>query len=149
MKKLISRTAALAYRRKNLLTEAGKYFIVGGVCTVLDFALLFALTKWGGMPPVSASVVSFMAGTLLNYYLCTLWIFKVRRVANPKLEMTYYLIITAVGLGINSVVIWWLTSSFGHDVMVSKLGATFVTYWWNFGARKYFLHRSVALQTGR
>lgn len=146
MKKLISGTRALAHRRKNLLTEAGKYFIVGGLCTILDFSLLFTLTKWGSMPPVSASIASFMAGTLLNYYLCTIWIFKVRRIANPRLEMTYYIIITAVGLGINSLIIWWLTSGFGYDVMLSKLAATFVTYWWNFGARKYFLHRGVALQ---
>ena len=30
--------------------------------------------------------------------------------------------------------------------MISKLAATFLTYWWNFGARKYFLHRGMALQ---
>lgn len=146
MRKLVSLTAALAHKRKNLLTEAGKYLVVGGVCTVLDFGILFLLTHRGGMHAVPASVVSFMAGTVLNYYLCTFWIFKVRAVANRHLEMTYYLIITGVGLGINAVLIWLCTSYFGYDVMLSKLAATAVTFWWNFGARKYFLHRSAALQ---
>lgn len=146
MKKLLSLTAALAHRRKNLLTEAGKYLVVGGVCTVLDFSILFTLTHWGRVQPVPASVVSFMAGTVLNYYLCTLWIFRVRVVSNRHLEMTYYLIITGVGLGINALLIWLCTSHLGYDIMLSKLASTFVTYWWNFGARKYFLHRSVALQ---
>jgi putative flippase GtrA len=147
MKRLISRTAALAHKRRNLLTEAGKYFVVGGLCTVLDFALLFLLKEYFKVHLLTASCLSFMAGTVLNYYLCTYWIFKVRRVSNRQLEMVYYLIITGVGLGINSGLIWVLTSSLGYHFMLSKLMATFVTYWWNFGARKYFLHRSVALQT--
>lgn len=147
MKKLLSLTAALAHKRKNLLTEAGKYLVVGGVCTVLDFSILFVLTRRGHVQPVPASVVSFMAGTVLNYYLCTLWIFKVRVVGNRHLEMTYYLVITGVGLGINALLIWLCTAYLGYDVMLSKLASTFVTYWWNFGARKYFLHRSTALQT--
>lgn len=146
MKKLLSLTVALAHKRRNLLTEAGKYLVVGGVCTVLDFGILFALTHWGKMQPVPASLISFMAGTILNYYLCTVWIFKVRSIANRHLEMTYYFIITSVGLGINALLIWICTSHFGYDVILSKLASTFVTYWWNFGARKYFLHRSAPLQ---
>lgn len=148
MKKFIYRLTMLTLNRKNLLTEAGKYFIVGGVCTVLDFALLFVLTEYFAVHFLTASVVSFMAGTLLNYYLCTFWIFKIRRVADRRMEMMFYMIITAIGLGLNSLVIWVLTSSMGYHFLVSKLAATFVTYWWNFGARKYFLHRSVALQAG-
>lgn len=114
---------------------------------MLDFALLYLLTHYGKMPAVPASIISFMSGTVLNYYLCTIWIFKVRTVVNRNLEIMYYVVITGVGLGINSLIIWLLTSSFGYDVMVSKLAATFVTYWWNFGARKYFLHTKTALQS--
>lgn len=142
MKKLISRTAALAQKRKNVLTEAGKYLIVGGLCTVLDFALLFSLEQYLNVHFLTASVLSFTAGTVLNYYLCTYWIFKVRRVTDRRLEMGFYLVITAVGLAINSALIWMLTSQFGYHFMLSKLAATAATFWWNFGARKWFLHRS-------
>ncbi|HUC81396.1 MAG TPA: GtrA family protein [Flavisolibacter sp.] len=148
MKKFFYSLTALLLSRKTLLTEAGKYFIVGGVCTVLDFALLFVLKEYFAVHFMTASVISFMAGTLLNYYLCTFWIFKIRRVTDRRLEMMFYILITGIGLGLNSIVIWVLTSSMGYHFMLSKLAATFVTYWWNFGARKYFLHRSVALQPG-
>lgn len=146
MKKLISRSAALARKRKNVLTEAGKYLIVGGLCTALDFALLFALKQYGSVHLITASVLSFTAGTVLNYYLCTFWIFKFRRVTDRRLEIVFYLVITAVGLGINSALIWVLTSSAGFHFMMSKLAATAVTFWWNFGARKWFLHRGLAPQ---
>lgn len=146
MTNLIYNTRALARRRKNVLTEAGKYFIVGGICTVLDFALLFILTHYGKLHYLTSSIISFMSGTILNYYLCTVWIFKVRSISNRNLEMFYYIIITGVGLGINSLLIWGFTSLLGYYFMLAKLIATFVTYWWNFGARKYFLHSKIVLQ---
>ena len=54
--------------------------------------------------------------------------------------MFYYVVITAVGLSINTLLIWGLTEYLSMYYMLSKVLATFVTFWWNFGARKYFLH---------
>jgi putative flippase GtrA len=126
--------------KNETVIQAIKYFIVGGFCTILDFALLYLLTVHGGLNYVLSSIISFMSGTLLNYYLCTYWIFNVRVVENRNHELFYYGIITAVGLGINTGLIWLLTEFAGIFFMLSKLMATFVTYWWNFFARKYFLH---------
>ena len=140
MKKIISNTISLSIIKKDLVAQAGKYFVVGGVCTLIDFSLLFVLTHYFRINYLQASVISFMSATVLNYYLCTYWIFKIRTVENRNVELLYYTIITAVGLGINSLLIWVFTAYLGYYFMLSKLLATFVTYWWNFGARKYFLH---------
>jgi putative flippase GtrA len=120
--------------------QAIKYLIVGGVCTIIDFALLYTLTKFCGLNYLVSSTISFLSGTFLNYYLCTFWIFKVRAVEKIHHELLYYIIITMVGLGISVLLIWVFTHFLGFYFMISKLLATFVTYWWNFGARKYFLH---------
>jgi putative flippase GtrA len=138
---------AQAIRRKNVLNEAGKYFIVGGICTVLDFAILYILTEYLKVHYLTSSVISFMSTILLNYYLCTFWIFRFKIVNNKNLDLFYYIIITAIGLGINSVAIWYFTSFHGLHFMLSKLLATFFTFWWNFGARKYFLHSSMSVLT--
>lgn len=121
-------------------TQAVKYFIVGGCCTVLDFSLLFLLTHFTQLNYLTSSIISFMSGTVLNYLLCTFWIFKIRVIESRYHEFLYYALITAVGLGINTLIIWSLTEFFELYFMLSKLLATFVTYWWNFGARKYYLH---------
>ncbi len=126
--------------KNETFTQAVKYFIVGGFCTVLDFALLFILTHFVGLNYLTSSIISFMSGTVLNYFLCTYWIFKVKVVENRKHEFIFYVIITAIGLVINTLLIWSFTEYWGLYFMLSKLMATFVTYWWNFGARKYFLH---------
>lgn len=140
MKRLIGKIYILSIFKNETFTQAAKYFIVGGFCTVLDFAMLFVLTHFAGLNYVTSSIISFMSGTVLNYYLCTFWIFKIRVVENRHYEFFYYAIITAIGLGINTLLIWSFTEFIGLYFMLSKLLATFVTYWWNFGARKYFLH---------
>ena len=105
-------------------------YIIGVLMLYFDTAVVYKIS----------SIISFIIGTVLNYYLCTFWIFKIRVVENRYYEFLYYALITAIGLGINTLLIWGFTEFFGFHYMLSKLLSAFVTYWWNFGARKYFLH---------
>ena len=130
----------LKHSQNDLFIQAAKYFVVGGVCTVIDFAILFVLTQYGSINYITSSAISFMSATVLNYYLCTVLIFKIRTVENRYKEFFYYMIITGVGLGFNTLIIWSFTKFVGFYYLFSKVIATFVTYWWNFLARKYFLH---------
>jgi putative flippase GtrA len=135
----LTNTASLLIKN-DTVRQAAKYFVVGGFCTLLDFSLLYGLTHYLNMHYVLSSIISFMSGTILNYFLCTFWIFKIRIVENQNLEFFYYAVITAFGLGINTFLIWAITEYLSFNFMYSKVLATFVTFWWNFGARKYFLH---------
>lgn len=117
-----------------------KYTIVGGICTVLDFFLLYALTHFFGINYLLSSVISFMSGTLFNYFLCIGWIFDIRVIKKRHQEFLYYILITGIGLVINTLIIWLLTEYLGVYFMISKIVAVFITFWWNFLARKYFLH---------
>ena len=140
MKKTLTHIRNLSLIKNETFTQALKYFIVGGFCTILDFAMLFYFTHFFKLNYLPSSIISFMSGTVLNYYLCTFWIFKVRVIEKRHHEFMYYFIITGVGLGINTFMIWGFTEFWGLYFMFSKLLATFATYWWNFSARKYFLH---------
>lgn len=140
MKRIINKYYTQTILKNETITQAAKYFIVGGFCTVLDFAMLFVLTHFAGLNYLTSSIISFMSGTVLNYFLCTFWIFMIRVVENRHQEFLYYVMITAIGLGLNTLLIWSFTEFIGIYFLISKLLATFVTYWWNFGARKYFLH---------
>lgn len=126
--------------RSAVVIQAAKYVIVGGVCTILDFTLLFLSVNFFGLNYVIASIISFMFAAVLNYYLCVSWIFDTRVVGNRYHEFLYYALITGIGLGINTTFIWGLTQFFGIHFMLSKIPATLITFVWNFGARKYFLH---------
>lgn len=140
MKKKISVSSLNNFIKNENILQAFKYFMAGGVCTLLDFFLLYILTHYFGLNYLKSSIFSFMSGTFINYYICTVWIFSIRVIENKYREFIYYSIITIVGLSINTILIFTFTEIFHFYFMLSKLMAVFVTYWWNFGARKYFLH---------
>ncbi|MDD3740237.1 MAG: GtrA family protein [Bacteroidales bacterium] len=140
MIKKIDKNYLLSMIKTETFTQAAKYFGVGGLCTLVDISLLFVLSHYCGLNYITSSIISFLAGTILNYFLCTLWIFKVSRIKKRYQEFGFYLLITGIGLALNTFVIWGVTELFELNYMISKLFAIFVTYWWNFGARKYFLH---------
>lgn len=125
---------------KTLFREAFQYGIVGGICTVLDASVLYALTTAGGINYLLSSVVSFLIATVLNYLLSTKWVFAFRRVQNRYKEFTYYLIITAGVLGLNTILMWSLTDLVGLYFMFSKLITVFFTFGLNFVLRKVLLH---------
>jgi putative flippase GtrA len=126
--------------KNEVFIQATKYIAVAIVCTVLDFILLYILTKYMDVNYLISSVISFMSGTVLNYFLCTSYVFDIRVINKNHLEFIYYVIISAIGLGINTGVIWIITELFGIYYMVSKLVSLFFTFFWNYGARKYLLH---------
>ena len=140
MNKIIVNTYPTSVVKNEIFTQAAKYFIVGGFCTIVDFVILFIFTHFLKLNYLTSSIISFTSGTVINYYLCTIYIFKIRVIEKRHQEFIYYIIISGIGLGINTLIIWSITEFFGLYYMLSKLIAVFVTYFWNFGARKYFLH---------
>lgn len=128
------------YSKNEIFNQAAKYIVVGGLCTLLDSGFLFVFTYYMKIDYLKSSIFSFSFGTILNYYLCTYWIFSLRIIKKRHYEFFYYLIISSIGLVINTILMWSFTTYFGLYFMISKLIAVSVTFWWNFGARKYFLH---------
>lgn len=126
--------------RNIFLKQAIKYFYVGGLCTLLDFIILYIGAEYLGYNYLWTSIVSFICGIILNYYLCTYWVFYIRVVDNVPIEFSLYVLISLVGLAINTLVIWAGTEFIGLYFMTSKLLSATITYFWNFLARKFLLH---------
>jgi putative flippase GtrA len=126
--------------RNESLKQGIKYMFVGGICTLLDFFILYVFAECWEINYLASSIFSFLAGVVLNYFLCTYWVFRVRLINRRSLEFSLYVIISLVGLGFNTFVIWFFTACWGIYFMFSKLLAACVTYFWNFFCRKYLLH---------
>ncbi len=122
------------------VTQAAKYLVVGGTCTIIDIGLLYILTEYVGLYYLLAAALSFTTGVTLNYFLCTGWIFEKSKIKNKGVEIALYFIISIIGLLINIIVIWLLTNFFILHFMLSKIMATALTLIWNFCSRKYMLH---------
>lgn len=122
-----------------IITQAGKYLVVGGFCTIVDIGLLYLLTSLG-VHYLFAAAISFITGVTLNYFMCTGWIFRKSKIKNKGVEITLYFVISTIGLLISLLGIWLLTELLSLHYMLSKLLATMATLVWNFLSRKYFLH---------
>ncbi len=114
--------------------------IVGGICVVFEITLLYILASGLDINYLGSSIIAFISAVFLNYFLCIIWVFKVRKISNKIIEFCYYMVINSVGLIINTIVIYSLTELIGLYFIISKILALFFTYAWNFLARKKILH---------
>jgi len=125
---------------KDLIKEGIKYLVVGGLCTLFDFTILYIGVEYLELNYLIVSVFSFICGVILNYALCTYWVFKIRVINKTLFEFFVYCLISLVGLIINTMIIWLGTEYIGFYFMISKLLSAIITYFWNFLGRKYLLH---------
>jgi putative flippase GtrA len=126
--------------KNNTIIQGLKYSLVGGICTVLDIFLLYFLTEYFHLNYLLASVFSFLSGSIINYFLCVSWIFDIRKIKKRLHEFMFYILISIVGLLINTLCIWVFSEKFMFHYILSKLIAVVFTFTWNFLSRKYFLH---------
>ncbi len=134
-----SAPAPPAQRYRRVGAQLLRYGVVGGVAFVVDFGLLFVLTRFGGLNYLVSAAVGFCAGLIINYQLSIRWVFETRAVADQRREFAVF---TAIGVGgvlVNELIMW-----FGVEVLVwyyllVKLLATGVVFFFNFSLRKLLL----------
>ena len=110
----------------------------------LDFGVLAFLTEVAGLHYLVSAAFSFALGTTMSYTLSVHFIFDIRRFASRTLEYGLFVLVGAVGLGLNEVLLWALTDKLGIYYLISKIIAAALVFFWNFGARKFLLFRSVS-----
>lgn len=117
-----------------------RYGMVAVVALAFDFGTYAILVRGFDMHPVLAATIGFSIGLCVNYLLSVLWVFS-RRSRSRRVEMATFLVIGLIGLGLTDLIIWILAIELHWDELLSKLAATGVVFFWNFGARKVLLFK--------
>ena len=110
-----------------LARQVGRFGVVGVAATLLDYAVLMALSQLAGVPVLYASAASYVVSLVFNYAASMRYVFTV---------------LSVIGLGINQVVMAACTAALGASafaVTASKAVATAVVMVWNFASRKRWL----------
>ncbi|MBR3835189.1 MAG: GtrA family protein [Clostridia bacterium] len=119
-----------------------RYVFVGGIATVADWSVLAFVTEVLKVHHLISSVVSFVAGLIVNFFLSKLLVFKASEAkTNPMMEFVGYAVIGVVGLGLTELILFLLTDKAGLHYMISKVVATAVVLVWNYVARKKVLYK--------
>ena len=90
-----------------------------------------------------AATISFIAGLLVNYALSKFWVFHDSKLHNQTHEFLFFSLIGLVGLGLNDLIFWILTSGLGLFYIFSNVIATFIVDFWNLvpGKNTYLINR--------
>ena len=111
------------------------------VALALDFAVLVVCVRVFAMPGVPAAILGYLAGGIVQYVLCSWWVFSTS-LKSDTFGFVAFTILSLVGLGITWVVVMIVHDWLGAPVEVAKVGAVGLAFAWNFLSRKYWLFRA-------
>lgn len=122
-----------------LLVQILKFIIVGGIATIIDFAVLYLLKEFIGLNEILANTISFTVSVIYNYIASIKWVFDVDKDKNEKQQFIIFIVFSIIGLGINNLILWICIDKFNIHYLIGKVFATGIVMIFNFITRKKFL----------
>jgi len=117
-----------------LASQFGRFLLVGGFCTALQYLILAALVQAAGVDPVVASSIGYLLSALANYDLNYRLTFRSRV---PYLGgMLRFALVMTTGLVLNGAVMALGTKALALHYLVAQVAATIVVLFWNFFAHR-------------
>jgi putative flippase GtrA len=135
----VDRMLASTHRQMALL-QFGFYLVVGGICFSIDITGFVILCAFK-LPILTASAISFVTATIVNYLLCCAFVFR-RGQFSRRQELLRLFAIATVGLGLNSAVVWLLTEILFWDPTLAKVLAVLPVLAWNYLGRRAIVFES-------
>ena len=125
---------------KKLINQILKFGIVGVIATIIDFAVLYLLTEFLHVHYLISSIISFTVSVIFNYILSIKWVFEVNHKQTKK-DFVIFVVLSVIGLGINSLIMYLLVDKLNIHYMFTKVFATGVVMVYNFITRKIFIEK--------
>ena len=120
-----------------LILKFLKFCTVGLSGMIIDFGATWVLKERVRINRYVANTCGFILAASSNYLLNRIWTFQSqsRHIAT---EYISFIAIALVGVGINNLVLWFLSDRKKFDFYLSKIIATGVVTLWNFGMNFLF-----------
>ncbi|MBM3405275.1 MAG: GtrA family protein [Bacteroidetes bacterium] len=122
---------------KAFLLKFVKFCLVGFSGVFVDFGITYLCKEIFKIHKYISNVIGFSIAATTNYILNRIWTFESH---NPRIavEFSRFFVISLIGLGINSLILYILVSRFKMNFYLSKLFATIVVTVWNFLINAYY-----------
>lgn len=125
-----------------------RYALVSVVALLADLGVLFSLYYIFHINYLVAASVGFAVGLIVNYKMSHNRIFVNPKIESRMMNFGAFAAIGLIGLVANDVVIWLGHSVLGYTVVVAKIIAVALVFFWNFLARRQMLYMRKEIQEG-
>ncbi|MGD0581181.1 MAG: GtrA family protein [Bryobacteraceae bacterium] len=98
--------------------------------------MLYLLTEFARLYYLTSAAVAFILGLVTNYILSRVWVFNRLTMHSVTMEILVFTVIGVLGLGLNEVIIWFVSEKIHFHYMIAKAISAAIVLVWNFGARK-------------
>lgn len=124
---------------KKLVEQIVKFAFVGGTAFIIDYFGMIFLTEVLHINYLISSVISFTLSVIYNYILSVRWVFTVNNQLSAKKQFIIFVLLSVVGLVLNTLLMWVFTDLAHLDYRIGKIIATVLVMVYNFISRKMFL----------
>ncbi|AMB93729.1 GtrA family protein [Aerococcus sanguinicola] len=125
---------------QKIIQQIIRFGLIGVLATVIDFALLTALTEWGYVHYLLSAGIAFVVATIFNYLASMRYVFVSRFSKEERLqELLLFVSLSVVGLILNQFFMWAFVEKLGIYYLLAKVLATFLVMAWNFISRKLWI----------
>lgn len=115
-----------------------RFGIVGGVNTLIDFAIFFSLVYFVGLGAVAANAISYLVAVVNSYLMNFLWTFRSGRLSDVNFSsFAAFFVCSTLGLVTGTGIVYWLSPLLG--VELGKLLSVCVVFFVNFFLSRHVL----------
>jgi len=126
-------------KTKNTKIQLFRSVFTSQVSFQIDLFLYYTLINFLSVHYLAASVIGFITGTTLNYFLSILWIFPDRKLKTRKMEYSTFILTGVAGAAINTAALWFFIDIMGAHYMTSKIVVAALVFFVTFILRKAFI----------
>jgi putative flippase GtrA len=109
------------------------------VAACVDIGLFMLCARYLGLPYQPVAAATFTLATLVNYLLSVRYVFVSGARFGRKSEILLVYAVSAVGLGVNALMLWAAVEVLRANLLVAKLAATGTVFFWNYFARRHLV----------
>lgn len=118
-----------------------RYFLVGAVAATVDISIFLVFSTWLGFDYLVVGILGFVIATFVNYVLSIRWVFESGQRFRQHTEILSVYIVSIIGLGLHATILYGSVTRFNLPGIVGKIIATGLVFFWNYGARNYFVFK--------